>query len=285
MNEIRAAPISLIGLFVLAACAVPTPSEANLIGTAVKGTVEAQASLPPITATPTPSQTPIPSQTPTSISTLTPAATLTPTPLPAMASVSLATNCRTGPGSAYPFVLSLKPGQVARVTARSTVEDYWYIVNPDQSDEYCWLWGEYATVEGDASILPVLTPEPSPIARIDFTMYRHSFSECGSTRVVFTVVNNSVTTFRSARIHVEDLSTSSDLHGPRKELEPFSDNPSSCPRDKDNFFPPGAVAYILIPISPFEEGNDAIANVRLCTEDDGGGDCVTKSAYFRLPDD
>ena len=284
MSVDRAALISLAGLLVLAACAVPTPSQADLIATAVKGTIEAEASLPPMTATPTPSQLPVRSQTPTSTSTLTPTASLTPTPPPQMASVSLATNCRTGPGSAYPFVFSLEPGQVARVTARSTVEGYWYIANPNQSDEHCWLWGEYATVEGDASILPVLTPEPSPIPRIGFTMYRHSFSECGSMRVVFTIVNNSVTTFRSARIHVEDLSTSRDLRGPKKELHPFSDNPSSCPRDKDNFFPPGAVAYILIPISPFEEGNDAIANIKLCTEDDGGGDCVTKLAYFRLPD-
>ena len=277
MNVTRAALISLAGLIVLAACAVPTPSEADLIGTAVKGTVEAQASLPPITATPTPSQTP------TSTSTLTSTATLTPTPLPLMASVSLATNCRTGPGSAYPFVLSLKPGQVAQVTARSTVEDYWYMANPDQSDEYCWLWGKYATVEGDASILPVLTPAPSPIPRIDFILYRHSFSECGSIRVVFTVLNNSVTTFKTAHLHVEDLNTSRDLHGPRIELHPFADNPSSCPADHGNFFPAGAVAYIVIPISPFEEGNDAIANIKLCTEDEG--DCVTKSAYFRLPDD
>ena len=285
MNVTRAALISLAGLIVLAACAVPTPSEADLIEAAVKGTVEAQASLPPMTATPTPSQMPTSSQAPTSASTLTPTATLTPTPLPLMASVSLATNCRTGPGSAYPFVLSLKPGQVAQVTARSTVEDYWYIANPDQSDEYCWLWGKYATVEGDASILPVLTPAPSPIPRIDFILYRHSFSECGSIRVVLIVVNNSVTTFKTARILVEDLSTSRDLHGPRIELHPFADNPSSCPADHGNLFPPGATAYIVIPISPFEEGNDAIANIKLCTEDQGGGDCVTKSAYFRLPDD
>ena len=285
MNASRAALLSLAGFLVLVSCAVPTPSDADLIAAAVKGTIEARASLPPMTVTPTPSQSPIPRQTPTSTSTLTPTAMLTPTLPPAMASVSLATNCRTGPGSAYPYVFSLQPGQVARVTARSTVEDYWYIANPDESDEYCWLWGEYATVEGDASILPALTAEPSPIPRLDFTMYRHSFSECGSTRVVFTVMNKSATTFRSARLHVEDLSTFSDLHGPRKELHPFSDNPSSCPRDKDNFFPPGAVAYILIPISSFEAGNDAIANIKLCTEDDGGGDCATKTAYFRLPDE
>lgn len=269
----------------MAACAAPTPSgddrsEADRIATAVKGTVEALASVPSMTATPAPSQTS------TSTSTFTPTETLTPTSLPPVASVSLATNCRAGPGQAYPIVSSLKPGQVAQVTARSTVEDYWYIAIPDQGHEHCWLWGEYATVEGDASILPVLTPPPAPAPRLDFTLYRHSFSECGSTRVVFTVVNNSATTFRTARLHVEDLSDSSDLHGPRLELTPFGDNPSSCPADEgSNSLPPGATAYIVIPIDPFEGGHDAVANIKLCTEDDGGGDCVQKSAYFRLPED
>ncbi len=279
MSLSRAALMSVGGLLVLAACAVPTPSVADVFETAVMSTVEALASLPPTTSTPAPSQTP------TSTSTLTPAATLTPTPPPPMVSVSLATNCRTGPGSAYLFVLSLQPGQAAQVTARSTVEDYWYIANPDQSDEYCWLWGEYATVEGDASILPVLTPAPSPTPRIDFIVYLHGFRQCGSTRVVLTVVNNSGTTFKTAGIHVVDLNTSRDIHDPKIDRHPFAGNPSDCPADHGNFFPPGASAYIVIPIKSFKKGNDAMATIKLCTKDHGGGDCVTKLAYFRLPSD
>ncbi|MFQ5921330.1 MAG: hypothetical protein ACE5M4_00660 [Anaerolineales bacterium] len=279
MSVSRAALISLAALFVLAACAVPTPSEADLFETAVMGTVEALASLPPMTPTPTPSQTPTPT------STLTPTATLTPTPLPPMASVSLATNCRTGPSSAYPLVFSLQPGQVAQVTARSTVENYWHIANPDQSDEYCWLWGEHATVEGDVSTLPVLTPAPAPTPWIDFILYHHSFMRCGSLHVSFTVVNNSSITFQSARIHVADLNYPDDIHGPVVDRYPFAPSPSVCPPGHSNFFPPGAAAYIVVPISPVRAGNDGLATIKLCTEDWGGGDCVTRLAYFRLPDD
>lgn len=280
MTVLRAALIPFVASLILAACAGPTPSEAELaelIEASVKGTVEALASRPPKTATASPSQTPLPSSTPT------PVPSPTPTPMPAKVSVSLATNCRTGPGRAYPFVFSLEPDQVAQVTARSTIDDYWFIAAPDGGEEQCWIWGEYASLEGDTGGLPVLTPEPSPTASSGFTMYRHSFSECGSTRVVFTVVNNSGKTFRSARLHVQDLTASNKLHGPRVESHPFSYNPSTCPRDKDNSFPPGAVAYIIIPIEPSKEGNQAIAHITLCTEDEAVGDCVTKSAYFRLP--
>ena len=277
MRVRRADLISLGGLLVLAACAVPAPSETDLFETAVMGTVEALASLLPMTSTPTPSPAP------TSTSTHTPTATLTPTPLPPMASVSLATNCRTGPGSSYPFVLSLQPGQVAQVTAQSTVEDYWYIANPDQSDEYCWLWGEHATVEGDVSTLPVLTPAPAPTPRIDFTVYLYGFTQCGPTHVVLTVVNNSGTMFMTASLHVVDLNTSRDLNGPRIDRHPFARVPSDCPPDHGNFLPPGAAAYIVIPLSSFTSGNDAMATIKLCTKDYGGGDCVSKVAYFRLP--
>lgn len=278
MRASRAALMSLGSLLVLAACAVPTPSEADLIETAVVGTVEALASLSPMTSTLSPTRTPTPTIT------LTPTATPTPTPPPPMARVSLATNCRGGPGSTYRFVMSLQPGQVAAVTAKSTVDNYWFIANPDQPNEYCWLWGEYATVEGDVSTLPVLTPAPSPTPRIDFVVYLHGFMQCGSTRVVLTVVNNSGTTFKTARVQAEDLNTSRILHGPKIDRHPFAGNPFDCPADHGNFFPPGATAYIVIPIKSFKEGNDAMATIKLCTKDYGGGDCVTKPAYFRLPE-
>ncbi|MFV1859078.1 MAG: hypothetical protein ACC647_06975 [Anaerolineales bacterium] len=279
MSVSRAAFMSLGGLLVLTACAVPAPSEVDLFETAVMDTVEALASLPPMTSTATPSRTPAPTPT----STLAPTTTLTPTPLPPMASVSQATNCRTGPGSAYPFVLSIQPERVVEVTAKSSVDDYWYITNPDQADENCWLWGEYATVEGDVSTLPVLTPEPTPVPKIDFILYQNSFMSCGSLHVSFTVINNSRTTFKTAKIHVQDLNYPDDIHGPAVDRHPFAPSPSFCPPGHSNFFPPGAVAYLVVPISPVRAGNDALATIKLCTEDWGGGDCVAKLAYFKLP--
>jgi hypothetical protein len=53
-------------------------------------------------------------------------------------------------------------GETAEVVARSSAGNYWYIVNPDLPGEFCYLWGEYATVAGDTAVLPAFTPPPSP---------------------------------------------------------------------------------------------------------------------------
>ena len=94
--------------------------------------------------------------------------------------VSDATNCRTGPGAAQPFIVSLQPGQIAEVTAQRTIDHYWYIANPDDPGQSCRLWGEHASLVGDVSELPVLTLPPAPIPRIGFFLYHHSFMSCGN---------------------------------------------------------------------------------------------------------
>lgn len=281
MIGFRTALISIVSVSVLAACSASTPSDSDLFETAVMSTVEALASLPPMTSTPTPS--PTPTVTPTI--TLTPTPSNTPTLLPPVASVKIATNCRTGPGTAYSLVTSLQPRQLAVVAARSSVENFWYVAIPDQVDEYCWLWGEYASIAGDLSTLPVLTPEPAPVPKMDFVLYYHSSMRCGSTHVSFTVFNNSLTTFKSARILVQDLDADDNIHGPAVDRHPFAPIPSFCPPGHGNYFPPGAAAYIIIPVSPVRAGNNGLANIKLCTEDWGAGDCVIKIAYFRIPGD
>ncbi len=280
MGLSSAALISVGGLLVLAACAVPTPSEADLFETAVMSTVEALASLPPMTATPTPTATP--SATPTNSPTLAPTATFT--PLSPMVRVSAGTNCRTGPGETYRFVAALQPGQVAEVAAVSTVGNYWYIESPNDDGQFCWLWGEYATLEGETDDLPVLTPPALPTPRIDFTLYYYGFySKCGNLKLVLSVVNNSVTTFKTGEIYIEDLADSSKIHG-RVDQHPFAPGPSRCPPGHGNFFPPGAGAYIVSPLDRVPSGHDGRATIKLCTEGNLGGDCITKFAYFRFPE-
>ena len=274
----RVAAVSLAGIFSLAACTVPNSSQSDTINTAVAGTVQALATIPPVTNTQAPSQTPSPSSTPI------PTKTQTPIPPPPVVGVSSATNCRTGPGSTYRLVLSFLPGENADVLAKSTVQNFWYIVNPDNPDEYCWLWGEYATVEGDTSTLPVLTPEASPTPQFGFTTYLYGFYECGGKYVVLTVVNDSGTTFMSGSLRADDISDSSLLHS-RIDRHPFAQFPQDCPPDHGNFFPPGAAAYVWLPLKSYTRGNDAMATIKLCTEDYAGGDCVTNVAYFRLPSD
>jgi len=93
--------------------------------------------------------------------TLTPTITLKPTLETPMVSVSVDTNCRTGPGKIYDYIGALLTGETAEVVGQSMDGLYWIIKNPDLPGE-CWLWREYATVVGPTEGLAMYTPPPTP---------------------------------------------------------------------------------------------------------------------------
>lgn len=101
----------------------------------------------------------------TGTSTFTPTITLTATPSVPMVSVSVNTNCRTGPGMVYELIGGLFVGEKAVVVGKYSSGNYWIINNPDQAGT-CWLWGEYATVIGSTAGLPEFTPPPTPTPSI-----------------------------------------------------------------------------------------------------------------------
>ncbi len=73
--------------------------------------------------------------------------------------VSVATNCRVGPGTAFASVYGMPVGQVAKVVAKNSYSGYWIIEIPGQAGQTCWLWGQYATLTGDvAGLKDVVTP-------------------------------------------------------------------------------------------------------------------------------
>lgn len=100
--------------------------------------------------------------------TLTPTETLTPTLDKPIVSVSVDTNCRTGPGKQYDLIGALLVGEQADVVGIYAGGEYWIIKNPDRSGE-CWLWGYYASVNGPTNGLPVYTPPPTPTPVYDWT--------------------------------------------------------------------------------------------------------------------
>jgi hypothetical protein len=95
-----------------------------------------------------------------------PTATTAPTSTPseAMLSVSVDTNCRTGPGDVYEVVGYLEVGQKARIVGHDDSGNFFVIENP-QGGEDCWVWGQYVGTEGDWASLPVVlsphTPTPN----------------------------------------------------------------------------------------------------------------------------
>lgn len=88
-----------------------------------------------------------------------PAAVLPPAVGDVTVTVSVATNCRQGPSAAFASVYGMPVGQVAKVVAKNSYSGYWIIEIPGQNGKTCWLWGQYATINGDtASLKDVVTP-------------------------------------------------------------------------------------------------------------------------------
>lgn len=106
-----------------------------------------------LTISPTYTHTPDPG-TPTAIA-------VVPTALEVRISVSEDTNCRVGPGQVFEKVGWLEVGESAIVLGRHPEKDYYVIHNPRGSG-LCWLWGEYATITGERSELPIVEPPSTP---------------------------------------------------------------------------------------------------------------------------
>lgn len=158
--------VGIIAIGLLAACNLPSFSSGisveDIVATSIQQTQNAESSgqeeteaVVPGAATTTATQTLQPSDTATAT------ITLTPTQEKPMVSVSVDTNCRTGPGKIYDWIGALLVGERAEVVGRSVDGQYWVIKNPDQAGT-CWLWGNYATVTGQISGLAQYTPPPTP---------------------------------------------------------------------------------------------------------------------------
>jgi hypothetical protein len=204
---------ALMGTIV--ACAAPTVStpDPNALGTSIAQTVIAgvsQSAVPPISsptfAAFTLTFTPEP---PTLTPTETPTATLAiaPTSTVPLISVSVNTNCRIGPGRVYDRVGALLVGETAEVYGRNSTGEYWYIRNPDPGEEFCWLWGEYATLLGNISLLPVYTPPPTPTPSPAFQAAFDGLDTCVGWWVELDLVNTGGVTFTSMSLTLRDTVT------------------------------------------------------------------------------
>ena len=79
-----------------------------------------------------------------------------------MVSVNEETRCLSGPGDNYEDLGILQAGDSAEVVARSDDGMFFYIQFPYAPPESCWIWGQYAQVEGELRELAVFTPPPTP---------------------------------------------------------------------------------------------------------------------------
>jgi len=256
--------------------AIPTP-DPNLVNTAIAQTLAAQTGqVIPITGLGSPTPTLTPTFTPSP--TLSPTPLFTSTPLVPQITVSVATNCRTGPGKAYDRVGALLVGEMAQVFGQDPTGRYWYIRNPDSGAEFCWLWGEYATLTGNTIFLPIFTPPPSPTPVPSFEASYDGKDSCGNWWVEVKLKNTGGVAFKSISVTLRDTVT-------KKVLSLSADgftNIDGCTvsSTKDTLDLSGTRVVSLPDFSYDPTGHKLRATITLCTEKALGGTCSTQVIRF-----
>ncbi|PWB74257.1 MAG: hypothetical protein C3F07_08180 [Anaerolineales bacterium] len=270
------------------ACALPgvpvsTP-DPNTINTSVAGTImvrltqSAQPLIPDTgMGTPTFTFTPEP-PTFTPTATLSPTPVFTSTPLIPLISVSVPTNCRVGPGKVYDRVGALLVGEVTEVYGRDVTGSYWYVRNPDDPGEFCWLWGEYATLSGNTLVLPIFTPPPTPTPIPAFEADYSGLDSCVGWWVEIRLVNIGTVPFESMSLTVRDTDTDIVLS---QDSNKFTNINGCLTTDEKESLTAGAKTIISSPVFAYDPtGHKLRATVTLCTGSSQTGMCVSQVINF-----
>jgi hypothetical protein len=299
----RFSRIYFLGFMIIAAslaCSFPSLVELDpdRVSTAAAQTIIAsltQGVIPQETSSitpsiPTASFTPLlPTLTSTATLTFTPAFTATST-IPQI-SVSVATNCRVGPGIVYSRVGALLVGEIAEVYGRDPTGKYWLIRNPDANSGSCWLWGEYATLTGPFQNLPVFTPPPTPTPTFtptftttptpspNFTLTYEGLDTCSGWWLEVRVKNTGSLAFRSMEFIIKDTVTGirqTELTNGFENLEGCSSNISK------DVIASGDEFVISSPIYSYDpSGNKMRVSLTLCSRNNQKGTCLTKNLIFQ----
>ncbi len=248
----------------------PAPTETALL-------LPSDTPLPTLTATLAPSETP--AATATETATLAPSET--PTPEIPTAEVFRETNCRTGPAGNYDLVAIIAPGTTVEIIGADLGAGYyWFIRNPENPDQSCWLLAQNAKVTGNTSLLPALSPMPSPTSAPAFQVAFKNFDVCkGGYFARFSITNTGDVQFRSAYIKVTNTKNG---EVQEQSLNAF-DLTEGCIIAK-NVAPllPGQTGHLDSPRFNKDHRNQRLtAIIMVCTEQNLKGTCVTQTLDVR----
>ncbi len=210
-----------------------------------------------ITATLTPSITPSPT------------VTLTPTVEVAQGFISENTNCRIGPGDVYGIIHTFMAGDIVNLVGKDLSETYWFIQDQDQGSINCWLWGKYATPEGNIADLPVFTPPPTPKPVADYTI-AYKDTTAGGKHITVTIKNTGDLTLESYSATFKDMVNTGTVDQTKNQF------------DSKDKIPAGKTALLSTSYTFCSDtiGHNIKVFIKICTENNLGGVCVSKTAQF-----
>lgn len=220
-------------------------------------------------------------------------------------SVSADTNCRQGPGTDYPIVSMLRVGATTAVQGKDASGSWYYVANPGGGSGSCWLWNQFATVQGNSAALEVVNapPPPAPVAtqtgqpsatsqsgtttsQPGSAAANVSFANvhrCGGVVVAILVENTGSVAFRSARVTVREPVTGQVL-GQYSSDVAFMSGDNACPPGRGSLAP-GETAYVIGSVDEaLPAGAAGRATVALCTDNNLDGDCEEIRLDFTFPD-
>ena len=211
-------------------------------------------------------------------SSATPTITLTPTLGVPMVSISVDTNCRFGPGDFYEYEGALLVGELAEVAGKLADESFWYIENPDAPPPFCWIWGAYASVTGDKSGIPILTPPPTPTATqepMNFSATEYTVLNCVSHAFVTKITNTGAVPIESYTITIVHPNENVTL----VNTQDFFAGDPICGFPHVDSVPVGGLEFIVSEGFQIPGGLYKVT-VKACTQDGLGGTC--KEIYFEI---
>jgi len=281
--------VTLLVLVCASACNLPTgsggttPATSVPVNTQVAQMVAAtQAAQTELANQATASMAAMESNTPqfTFTPSLTPTLTFTFTPTVPMVTVSVATNCRSGPGDPYSILGVLAVGQSTQVVGQNTQMGYWIIQLPT-SGTTCWLWNQYATVSGDTSGLPLVNPPPTPTPAASFKVAYASYQTCSSGYgIKFQITNDGSLTWASNQI------TATDANAMATETVSYDKIPNYKSSDC-------SLISSILSLDPGETGNTSVfgfpglptghhftATIKVCSQTGLAGVCLEKTIKF-----
>jgi hypothetical protein len=182
-------------------------------------------------------------------------------------------------------------GIKVEVFARNPSGKYWYIRNPNRNNQFCWVWGEYATLYGNYFSLPVYTPMPiptvtktftptrTPVLTPDFTASYTSTEACKKKHwVEFRLENTGGISFRSIGITVKDTVTDITVSSVMNGF--VNKNGCASPVIRNALNPDKSVIVSALPFAYNPNGHELRATITLCSKTGQNGACVTETIIF-----
>jgi hypothetical protein len=186
----------------------------------------------------------------------------------------------------YDYRGALLVGKTAEVLARDPSGNYWFIRNPDSEGDFCWVWGEYATVSGYIAALPVHTPPHTPTPTFtplptftptpapSFKASYSSMDTCGTSWWVdIKLRNNGSVSFKSYSLTVKDVTTDFTL---TDLSDGFTDIDGCLAMTTRDIIAPGDTYLLSAPAFSYNlAGHELRLTLTLCSGTGQKGLCAT----------